>query len=60
VFLQYTVDQTDQFARKLSIYARGQIGKLDYRLVMSDPSNCLITHKTLFILLEKRLHNKNT
>jgi hypothetical protein len=37
VFLQATVDQTDEFSRKLSIYARGQIGRLDYRLVMSDP-----------------------
>lgn len=37
VFLQVTVDQTDEFARKLSMYARGQIGKVDYRLVISDP-----------------------
>jgi hypothetical protein len=37
VFAQATVDQTDEFSRKLSIYARGQIGKVDYRLVMSDP-----------------------
>lgn len=37
VFAQATVDQTDEFSRKLSIYARGQVGRLDYRLVMSDP-----------------------
>lgn len=37
VFAQTTVDQTDQFARKLSVFARGQVGKLDYRLVLSDP-----------------------
>lgn len=37
VFAQATVDQTDEFSRKLSVYARGQIGKLDYRLVLSDP-----------------------
>lgn len=37
VFAQATVDQTDQFSRKLSIYARGQIKKLDYRFVWSDP-----------------------
>lgn len=37
VFAQATVDQTDLFSRKLSIYARGQVGRLDYRLVMSDP-----------------------
>jgi hypothetical protein len=37
VFLQTTVDQTDEFSRKLSVFARGQIGRLDYRLVLSDP-----------------------
>lgn len=37
VFLQATVDQTDEFARKLSVYARGQVGKVDYRIVLSDP-----------------------
>jgi len=37
VFAQTTVDQVDQFARKLSIYARGQIGHFDYRLILSDP-----------------------
>lgn len=37
VFAQATVDQTDQFSRKLSLYVRGQISKLDYRLILSDP-----------------------
>ncbi len=37
IFAQATVDQTDEFSRKLSVYARGQIGQLDYRLVLSDP-----------------------
>jgi hypothetical protein len=37
VFLQYSVDQIDQFDRRLAVYARGQLGKLDYRLYMSDP-----------------------
>lgn len=37
VFAQTTVEQIDQFARKLSVYARGQIGKFDYRAVLSDP-----------------------
>lgn len=37
VFAQATVDQTDEFSRKLSMYARGQIGRLDYRLVLTDP-----------------------
>lgn len=37
VFAQSTVDQTDEFSRKLSLYARGQIGHLDYRLSFTDP-----------------------
>lgn len=37
VFAQATVDQTDQFSRKLSVYARGQLGKFDYRVAISDP-----------------------
>ena len=37
VFAQTTVDQTDNFSRKLSLFARGQVGKFDYRLVLSEP-----------------------
>src|SRR4051812_12344062 len=37
VFAQSTVDQTDEFSRKLSVYARGQVGKFDYRVVLTDP-----------------------
>ena len=37
IFAQATVDATDEFSRKLSFYGRGQIGRLDYRLIMSDP-----------------------
>lgn len=37
VFAQATVDQTDQFSRKLSVLTRGQIGPIDYRFVLSDP-----------------------
>lgn len=37
VFAQTTVDQIDEFSRKLSVYARGQIGKLDYRFAFTDP-----------------------
>lgn len=37
LFAQSTVDQTDEFSRKLSLYARGQIGKFDYRVILSDP-----------------------
>lgn len=37
VFAQATVDQNDEFSRKLSVYARGQVGKFDYRFILSDP-----------------------
>ena len=37
VFAQATVDQTDEFGRKLSVYSRGQIGKFNYRVDVSDP-----------------------
>ncbi|OZI06979.1 hypothetical protein BWI93_17290 [Siphonobacter sp. BAB-5385] len=37
LFEQNTNDVTDQFLRKLSLYAKGKWGKLDYRLVMSNP-----------------------
>lgn len=34
---QSTNDATDQFLRKLSIYAKGKLGKFDYRLAASNP-----------------------
>ena len=37
VFTLPTFDLTDQAGRKLSVYARGQVGRLDYRLAMSQP-----------------------
>ncbi|GAA4436670.1 hypothetical protein GCM10023091_14820 [Ravibacter arvi] len=36
VFAQATVDQIDQFDRKLSIYSRGQVGKFNYRVGVAD------------------------
>jgi hypothetical protein len=37
IFAQATVDQTDLFSRKMSVYLRGQVGKLNYRMIASDP-----------------------
>lgn len=39
LFEQSTNDVTDQFLRKLSIYAKGKISKLDYRIAVSKPMN---------------------
>ncbi len=37
LFEQTTNDVTDQFLRKLSIYAKGKLAKLDYRVAVSKP-----------------------
>ncbi|MBE9466551.1 hypothetical protein IEE83_32190 [Dyadobacter sp. UP-52] len=37
IFAQATADQTDQFSRKLAVYSRGQIGKINYRISVADP-----------------------
>lgn len=37
LYQQSTNDVNDQFLRKLSIYAKGKIGRLDYRIILSDP-----------------------
>lgn len=50
VFAQATVDQTDEFSRKLSAYARGQLGKVDYRVVLSDPFPITTNGQPLFAL----------
>lgn len=37
IFPFATIDASDQFNRKLSIYAKGKLGRLDYRLELTDP-----------------------
>ncbi|MBL7711185.1 MAG: hypothetical protein JNL13_01920 [Chitinophagaceae bacterium] len=37
LYQEATNDVSDQFLRKLSVYAKGKIGKLDYRLMLTDP-----------------------
>ena len=37
VFNWTTIEASDQFARFLGIYAKGQIGNLDYRVSINDP-----------------------
>jgi hypothetical protein len=37
IYQQTTNDQTDQFTRKLGVYAKGQIGRFDYRMAISKP-----------------------
>lgn len=51
IFAQATVDQTDLFNRKLSIYLRGQIGKFNYRVIASDPFPISTSASHLFLFL---------
>jgi hypothetical protein len=37
LYQQATNGVNDQFLRKLSIYAKGKLGKLDYRLILTNP-----------------------
>ena len=37
IFQETTNDVSDQFVRKLGIYAKGKLGKLDYRISLSKP-----------------------
>lgn len=37
IFNWYNIETTDQFARQLGIYAKGQLGKLDYRIHLNKP-----------------------
>lgn len=37
IFNWYNMDKSDQFCRYLGIFAKGKIGKLDYRLAANDP-----------------------
>ncbi len=37
LYQQSTNDITDQFLRKLSVYAKGKLGRFDYRIALSDP-----------------------
>lgn len=47
LYQQSTNDVNDQFLRKLSLYAKGKIGKLDYRLIVSDPMLVEATNNTV-------------
>ncbi|MBP6430287.1 MAG: hypothetical protein KA319_00795 [Ferruginibacter sp.] len=37
IFNWYNIEATDQFARQMGIYAKGQIGRLDYRVHANKP-----------------------
>lgn len=37
IFNWATIELTDQFARQMGIYAKGQLGRLDYRLAINKP-----------------------
>lgn len=37
IFNWYNIEATDQFARQLGVYAKGQVGRLDYRVAINKP-----------------------
>ena len=37
IFNWHNIEATDQFARQLGFYAKGQLGRLDYRLALNKP-----------------------
>lgn len=37
IFNWYTIELTDQFARQFGIYAKGQLGRFDYRIALNKP-----------------------
>ncbi len=37
IFNWYTIETNDQFARQMGIYAKGQLGRLDYRFALNQP-----------------------
>ncbi|MFN4081393.1 MAG: porin [Saprospiraceae bacterium] len=37
IFNWYAIEATDQFARQFGIYAKGQLGRLDYRVALNKP-----------------------
>lgn len=47
LYQQATNGFTDQFLRKLSFYAKGQLGKLDYRIALTSPMTAQNSSTTL-------------
>lgn len=47
LYQQATNGYTDQFLRKLSVYAKGQIGRLDYRVAVTSPMTAQNSATTL-------------
>lgn len=47
LYQQATNGITDQFLRKLSVYAKGQIGHLDYRLAVTSPMSAQNSASTI-------------
>jgi hypothetical protein len=62
LYQEATNDVTDQFLRKLSIYAKGKIGKWDYRFALTDPlaiqkSAAYIANPSAFTVLNSNSAN---
>lgn len=65
LYQEVTNDVTDQFLRKLSVYAKGKIGKIDYRIIATNPlaiqkSAAYIANPSAFTTLNKNSANFST
>lgn len=45
-----TIDAIDQFARWIGVYAKGRVGKFDYKLSMSDPFLTNLPTNTAYVV----------
>lgn len=64
-YQETTNDVTDQFLRKLSVYAKGKLGKFDYRIILTDPlaiqkSAAYIANPAAFNTLSSKSANFST
>jgi hypothetical protein len=60
IFAQATVDQTDLFSRKMSVYLRGQVSKFNYRVIASDPFSISTTGQPLVPISPDNANFANT
>ncbi|HQQ95385.1 MAG TPA: hypothetical protein PLQ93_12575 [Bacteroidia bacterium] len=57
LYQQATNDVSDQFLRKLSVYAKGKLSKLDYRLALSKPMPVQLASVTVDTTLDAKFRN---
>lgn len=59
IFNWYNIETTDQFARQLGIYAKGQLGKLDYRVHINKPFAFGVSSSTITSPIASNILNEH-